>query len=138
MFECSKRFGPFPCAHRNHYHSGVCSLVHGYAISFVCTFQSNSLSDEGFVTDFGNLHAVRHYLHQMYDHKIVLSYNDPYLHEFEKLESQGLMSITTLKKVSMEYRAMNLVDYCMDLELPIIKVTVLENEKNAGAFYKSR
>lgn len=138
MFKCSKRFGPFPCAHRNHYHKGHCAYVHGYAIEFVCEFESDFLNEAGFVTDFGRLAEVRDYLFEMYDHKIVLSHADPELPAFEELERRGLMKITKLNTVSMEWRARDLFSRCQMLDLPIVSVHVKENENNAGAYNESR
>lgn len=76
---CSKLFGPFAAAHRQHRHDGHCALIHGHNFSFEITFAADSLDENQFVIDFGKLKWLRAYLEELFDHTLLLNADDPAL-----------------------------------------------------------
>lgn len=76
---CSKLFGPFAAAHRQHRHDGHCALIHGHNWSIELTFTSDSLDENQFVVDFGKLKWLRAYLEDLFDHTLLINADDPAL-----------------------------------------------------------
>lgn len=75
----TKRFGPYPFAHRQPKHDGHCRLIHGHNWHFDLTFQADRLDKNGFVVDFGQLGDLKCALARDFDHTLVLNADDPCL-----------------------------------------------------------
>jgi 6-pyruvoyltetrahydropterin/6-carboxytetrahydropterin synthase len=81
VFTCSKTYADVPFAHRAHMHKGHCRLIHGHNWSFQITFAATTRDENGFVVDFGKLKELRQSLWDIFDHKLVVSQDDPLLSE---------------------------------------------------------
>lgn len=67
-----------------------CSLLHGYSIGIKLIFESETLDDRNWVMDFGGLKAFKEWSEYMFDHTLVIAYDDPHLEKFQALASLGL------------------------------------------------
>ena len=144
MYYITKMFGPFPFAHRQHKHSGHCSLIHGHNWYFEICLKSGDLDENGFVYDFGKFKWLKSWLEETFDHTIVINEDDPYHGLFHVLHEQGLMKMITLRNCSSEALAKHVYQYIQDRmmkqpssdrNLELLWVKVYEDEKNK-AIYK--
>ncbi len=79
-----------------------CQQIHGYALAFRFVFATRRLDERGWCLDFGGLKAVRAWLHEVFDHTVLVAADDPHLDEFERLAGLGLMNLRTLPAVGCE------------------------------------
>lgn len=105
-FRSIKRYGhneELSCAFRQwraeHSH---CRLVHGYALGFSFVFVCEELDERNWCFDFGGLKPVRTWLHEMFDHTLLVAADDPALDAFKRLEEQGLVALRVLPAVGCE------------------------------------
>lgn len=77
MITCSKIYQDIPFAHRQHRHSGHCSLIHGHNWAIKLTFACEAFDSNGFVVDFGNLKYIKQWIADHLDHACVFSVDDP-------------------------------------------------------------
>ena len=94
----TKKFGPITTGHRQWKDPGHCKYVHGYARSVEITFACDSLDDKQWVMDFGGLKDIKNWLNEQWDHKCLLSHNDPLLKDFIELEKKGGIDLNILPK----------------------------------------
>ena len=102
MITCTKSYRDIPLSHRQPFHGGRCSRLHGHSWAITLTFGAKELDDNGFVIDFGDLHFLRDWIDQNLDHATALKISDPMLAEFEKLEQMGLLKILWVDSASCE------------------------------------
>lgn len=79
-----------------------CSLVHGYALSFSFKFGCHDLDDKNWVMDFGGLKDLKKWLHENFDHTMVVDRADPALQDFLDLEEKGLVKVVVFDGVGCE------------------------------------
>lgn len=79
-----------------------CSLLHGYSLAFKFTFAANELDNKNWVVDFGGLKPLKKWLEDNFDHKVVLTAEDPFMDTFRDLEAKGLAELTVLDGVGVE------------------------------------
>ncbi len=79
-----------------------CRLVHGYALAFKFVFCSNELDERNWCFDFGGLKPVRAWLHDMFDHTMLVAEDDPEKAKFEGLAQAGLIDIRLVLAVGCE------------------------------------
>lgn len=142
FFVSTKNYTNFPCAHRQWRHAGNCSLVHGYSRSFYFAFGSAQRNACGFVVDFGDLHWLKDYLEQWFDHTLLLNPDDPLLPEFKEIENLGGATLRLMPLgCGMEGTAQQVCEYA-DAELRhrtkgrcwVVGVEVRENDKNSAVY----
>lgn len=75
---CRKVYSDLPFAHRQHLHDGHCALIHGHNWTFAFTFDAAIPDQNGFVIDFGKLKWLKDWLHELFDHTMVLNETDPW------------------------------------------------------------
>lgn len=88
-----------------------CKLLHGYSLAFKFTFTASELDERNWVVDFGGLKPLKLWLEETFDHKVVLSEDDPYLETFEELERKGLADLVILDGVGVEMFAKHAYNY---------------------------
>jgi 6-pyruvoyltetrahydropterin/6-carboxytetrahydropterin synthase len=88
-----------------------CSLVHGYALAFKFVFATHELDERNWCFDFGGLKAVRAWLHEMFDHTMLVAADDPQLALFCRLDELGLAAIRVLPAVGCEAVAKHVFDH---------------------------
>jgi 6-pyruvoyltetrahydropterin/6-carboxytetrahydropterin synthase len=79
-----------------------CRQIHGYALSFRFVFATQTLDQRNWCMDFGGLKPVRAWLHEMFDHTLLVADDDPQLVEFERLAELGLANLRILPAVGCE------------------------------------
>lgn len=79
-----------------------CKFLHGYSLAFKFTFGCNELDERNWVVDFGGLKALKAWLEDTFDHKVVLDQSDPQMVKFEMLADAGLAELTVLNGVGVE------------------------------------
>lgn len=82
-----------------------CQLIHGYALAFKFVFCTHELDDRNWCFDFGDLKPVRAWLHEMFDHTMLVAADDPELARFESLARDGLIDIRVVPAVGCEATA---------------------------------
>jgi 6-pyruvoyltetrahydropterin/6-carboxytetrahydropterin synthase len=82
-----------------------CRLVHGYALAFRFVFATRELDACNWCFDFGGLKPVRAWLHEMFDHTMLVAEDDPDLPEFQRLSERGLVALRVLPRVGCEAMA---------------------------------
>lgn len=98
MYTCTKRFSEICVAHRNWKAATHCAKVHGYARTVELTLSCTHLSHEDWVVDLGDLKDIRKWLEGQWDHKLLLSDDDPLLEEFRQMERLGAMDLNILPR----------------------------------------
>src|SRR5436309_11409257 len=79
-----------------------CRLVHGYALAFKFVFAAHRLDERNWCFDFGGLKAVRSWLHEMFDHTLIVAEDDPHIEALRRLEREGLAAVRVLPAVGCE------------------------------------
>jgi 6-pyruvoyltetrahydropterin/6-carboxytetrahydropterin synthase len=79
-----------------------CRFLHGYALAFGFTFATRTLDDRGWCIDFGGLKPLRAWLHEMFDHTLVVARDDPELPCLRDLQARGLAQLRVLEAVGCE------------------------------------
>lgn len=140
-FTSTKRFSGYPCTHRQWKADSHCRFVHGYSREFYFEFESNELSEEFWVMDFGGLKPVKKWLEHMFDHTFLIAQNDPYLDKFKEMDADGIIQLRVLPNPGMEGTAKYVYDEVSVMikeqtngRVWISKVEVRENEKNSAYF----
>ena len=91
--------------------SSHCRLLHGYALAFHLVFATDQLDDRNWCFDFGGLKPVRAWLHEMFDHTVLVAEDDPERGEFERLAASGLLDLRILPAVGCEALAQQVFDH---------------------------
>lgn len=88
-----------------------CRLMHGYSLAFQLVFACRELDDCNWCMDFGGLKPVRTWLHEMFDHTVLVAEDDPHRGEFERLAALGTMSVRLLPAIGCEALARTVFDF---------------------------
>lgn len=140
-YTCSKRFGGFPCTHRQWRHGGHCRFVHGYSRSFTLWFAARALDQHGFVVDFSSLGELRQKLARQFDHTFLVNADDPLLATWRELHEQGALDLRVMANVGMEASAELVWSWANELlqqrdggRTCCYRVEARENEANAACY----
>ena len=143
IYESSKTFNNYPCAHRRHRHDGHCAWIHGYSRSFTLWFQCSERTINGFVMDFGKLAPIKEFLEDHFDHTLLIDSSDPLIADFKSLESQGACKLIVYDDVGMEGTClfvMQWVDKWLETETSgrvwLSSIEVRENDKNSARIFR--
>jgi 6-pyruvoyltetrahydropterin/6-carboxytetrahydropterin synthase len=79
-----------------------CRLLHGYALAFHFVFATRTLDAHNWCLDFGGLKPVRAWLHEMFDHTVLVAEDDPQRAAFEHLATLDLMDIRVVPAAGCE------------------------------------
>ncbi|MBV1797788.1 6-carboxytetrahydropterin synthase [Siccirubricoccus sp. G192] len=88
-----------------------CRLVHGYALAFRFVFATHRLDQNNWCFDFGGLKPIRAWLHEMFDHTMLVAEDDPNLPDFRDLAQKGLVDLRVLPNVGCEATAEYVFDH---------------------------
>lgn len=140
-FTSTKRFSNLPCSHRAWAHDGHCKYIHGYSREFIFHFAANRLTKEGFVVDFSDLKDLKAWLHQWFDHTMLINANDPEMELFEELDKKGIVQLRVMPNCSMEGTAKFTYEFVNKLLTKkyngnawCYRVEVRENDKNSAIY----
>lgn len=79
-----------------------CKYLHGYALGFKFTFEAENLDSRNWVYNFGDCKWIKAFLEDTFDHKTVISFDDPYAADFIELDKKGIIQLRFLDKVGCE------------------------------------
>ena len=82
-----------------------CRFIHGYALAFKFTFGASRLDERNWCVDFGGLKTVKAWLHETFDHTMLVAEDDPHRAHFEALARDGLVVLRILPSVGCESTA---------------------------------
>ena len=88
-----------------------CRLLHGYALAFHFVFVTRELDQHNWCLDFGGLKPVRAWLHEMFDHTVLIAEDDPDLATFRDLAARDLVDLRVLPAVGCEAMARLAFEY---------------------------
>lgn len=118
-----------------------CRLLHGYALAFRLTFATDALDALNWCFDFGGLKPVRAWLHEMFDHTLLVAQDDPELPEFRRLAERGLVDLRVMPAVGCEATARQVFDHVAEFvalqtdgRVWLDEVEVREHSGNAATY----
>lgn len=86
----------FSAAFRQWRADSHCKYLHGYPLSFKFEFGSNELDVRNWVVDFGSLKSLKGILEDTFDHKTVVSEDDPEMEWFQEAARRGIIDLVVL------------------------------------------
>ena len=122
-----------------------CKFVHGYRLTAKVWFSADELDGNNWVVDFGGLKNLKKQLEDVFDHKLIVSKDDPLLPEFQDLHNKGGVDLVVLddgvgieKFAELTHRIANsFVENNSDYHsrgVRCFKVEVFEHEKNSALY----
>lgn len=117
-----------------------CRFLHGYALGFRFTFASDALDDRNWVYSFGDCKWIKTQLEDWFDHKTVISKDDPELLRFHDMEKAGLIQLRVMPTVGCEAFAEAVFKKCAPLiecetggRVKLLRVECFEHASNSAA-----
>jgi len=92
------------CTSRQWAADSDCHLLHGYSFGFRFIFGAEQLDHRGWVLDFGKggFGQIRAWLHEMFDHTLLIAEDDPERPTLEALGQSGIARVRIVKGTSCE------------------------------------
>ncbi len=147
MYQSTKTYGHnlgLSIAFRQWKAASHCRHVHGYALEVKLIFESEFLDKNGWCVDYGGLKEVKQFLTDNFDHKTLVSKDDPYLSKFEELHSLGVVDLVicpntgceAFAKLIYEFVESWLTSQCKFLHANLKSVEVREHGANSSIYSK--
>jgi 6-pyruvoyltetrahydropterin/6-carboxytetrahydropterin synthase len=118
MYQVTKTFGHdlgLSACFRQWRATSHCRYLHGYALAFTFTVESEELDARNWVVDFGAFKEVKTFLVSRFDHKLVVAEDDPRLDEISLLGGLGAADVFVLPHVGCEAFARYVFDVAYGL-----------------------
>ena len=145
MYQVTKTYGHdlgLSAAFRQWRAESHCNKIHGYALSFKFTFQSETLNLQNWVIDFGGLHLIKNWLIKHFDHKTLVAQDDPFIETFEKMHLHNLISLVEMENVGCEAFAKEAFIAAQEIlknnhrfEVKLVAVEVREHGANSAIYF---
>jgi 6-pyruvoyltetrahydropterin/6-carboxytetrahydropterin synthase len=149
-FQSTKLFDGYSTCFRQWKAEGThCRFLHGYAISFKVWFEGE-LDERNWVWDFGGMKRAKGniqgmspkaYFDYLLDHTTIISKDDPYLDNFQKMHLDGVIQLRILESTGCERFAEYLHKVINEFLLEetngrvkASKVEVFENGRNSASY----
>jgi 6-pyruvoyltetrahydropterin/6-carboxytetrahydropterin synthase len=149
-FQSTKLFDGYSTCFRQWKAEGThCRFLHGYAISFKVWFEGE-LDERNWVWDFGGMKRAKSniqgmspkaYFDYLLDHTTIISKDDPYLDNFQKMHLDGVIQLRILESTGCERFAEYLHKVINEFLLEetngrvkASKVEVFENGRNSASY----
>lgn len=126
-----------------------CKFLHGYAVSFRVWFEGE-LDHRNWVWDFGGMKRAKGningmspkaYFDYLLDHTTIIANDDPYLDNFKKMHTDGIIQLRILESTGCERFAeylFNTINNFLYTEtegrVRATKVEVYEHERNSASY----
>lgn len=132
------------CAYRQWAADSHCALLHGYALGFRFEFAAEQLDARGWVVDFGagGFGAIRKWLHEMFDHTLLVAQDDPDREALLALRDLGLADVRLVPGTSCEAisayvlgKAQELVSALTRGRCWVASVTCMEHGANSATYH---
>ena len=130
------------CAFRQWKAHSHCSKLHGYALAVKFQFEAEELDHCGWVVDFGSLKSLKGMLEDTFDHKLLVSEDDPYKAEICALAGLGIADVIVVERTGCEAFA-KLIYECAEVWLKdngysprcgLVSVEVSEHGANSAIY----
>ena len=108
----------FPVAYRQWRADSHCNLIHGYSFSFRFFFGTNDLDVRNWAADYGGLKELKKILEMQFDHRLLVSEDDPELELYKQLEAKKIARLTILPRLGCEGLADMLYCYVNGVYIP--------------------
>ncbi len=143
-YSSTKKITLGSCAFRQPFAESHCKYLHGYLLTAKFWFECEELDENNWVVDFGGLKELKTFLTKTFDHKTIISANDPHKSTFIELDDLGVLDLIVFRRgVGIERFA----EYCFkkaDEHVKILtkercwvtKCEIWEHETNS-AIYKN-
>lgn len=132
-------------AFRQPFAESHCKFVHGYQLKAKVWLACNELDANNWVFDFGNFKEVKDTLEKTFDHKLIISKNDPAKTVFRELERYGAVELVVMDGVGIEKFAEHVfsvvdtyVKFSTNNRVWCEKVEVFEHEKNSAIYERQK
>jgi 6-pyruvoyltetrahydropterin/6-carboxytetrahydropterin synthase len=105
MYKSTKTFGHeigLSACFRQWRADSHCHFLHGYALAIRFVFASNELDVRNWVVDFGSLKSLKSQLEDTFDHKLLVSEDDPALGLIRSLAKEGVADVVVVEKCGCE------------------------------------
>lgn len=79
-----------------------CRFLHGYALAVRLEFEADELDKRNWVVDFGSLKGFKRWLEDMFDHKLLVAYDDPMRPALTALIGQDVAEIVLVEATGCE------------------------------------
>ena len=93
------------------------------------------------MVDFGGLKAIKTMLHQMFDHTVIVSWDDPQRQIFQDMEATGLIDLRLVDAVGCESfaklifdRTASIVSSGLNQSARVYSVEVFEHGANSAVY----
>lgn len=153
-FQSTKLFTNYSVALRQHKaaHSH-CQLLHGYALKFHVTFESNELLEKNqldemnWIMDYGGFksqpigNGLKDWMNDMFDHTTLIEKDDPQLESFKWMEELGILKLVVMDKMGAESCAKLVFDKFNEVmsntgggRVKVVRVECFENDTNSSIY----
>ena len=150
MFKSTKLFDGFSCCFRQwKAETTHCRFLHGYGVSFRVTFEGQ-LDHRNWVWDFGGMKRAKteidgmspkKWMDYMFDHTVIVAQDDPEIHHFIDLDTQGVIQLRVVEATGAEkfaefiFNKLNkFVQIETDGRVKVAKVEFMEHGKNTAIY----
>lgn len=79
-----------------------CKYLHGYALSFKFTFETEELDQTNWVVDFGGLKSLKQILQDNFDHKTIVAEDDPHIDWYREADFRGILDLVVMPNSGCE------------------------------------
>ena len=141
MFTCSKTYRDIPLGHRQPFHGGHCSFIHGHNWSIKLSFAAEKPDNNGFIVDFGKLRYIKEWIDDNLDHACAFSAKDPHRNKIEELAELGLIKPLFIDNASCEGLAKHIfetfdpmVRHNTDSRAWLVSIELEEDSKNSVTY----
>lgn len=119
-----------------------CSFLHGYAFAIKLVFGSNELDIRNWVVDFGGLKPLYKEFEGLFDHKTIVSADDPEYEWFMEAHRRKILDLVVLDMVGCEMFAKEVykrTEGWLDRSgygnrVKLISAEVMEHGANSGIY----
>ncbi len=149
MYYSTKTYGHergLSCCFRQWRAKSHCNLLHGYALKVQIVFASSTLDEQNWVMNFGGLKALEQWLRDMFDHTLVVAFDDPQRAAIVDLSTLHLAKVVSVDDVGCEKFAELIFNRAIDLLINdqvlgevgkgthVFRVTVAEHDGNSASY----
>ncbi len=146
MYQSTKYYGfeqGFSVAYRQWRADTHCRFIHGYALAFKLTFESQDLDVRNWVVDFGSLRPIKEVLQQNFDHTLLIAEDDPEKEILLELGRKGLARPIVLEHLGSEKLAELVFQFVKDWlktdggygdRIRLVSVEVWETPSNSASY----
>lgn len=128
-------------AFRQPFAESHCKFVHGYQLKAKVWLTCDELDNKNWVFDFGSFKEIKANLEKTFDHKLIISKDDPAKSVFRELERYGAVDLVVMDGVGIEKFAEHVfsvvdtfVKFSTNNRVWCEKVEVFEHERNSAIY----